>query len=76
MKQQTVKILSKNSPVLIGRFMLIFSRKKIEVINYSFSKVNDEDGLFTIDFLANDWDAENVQKQLNKQIDIYEISLN
>ncbi|MCO5234175.1 MAG: hypothetical protein LC105_09090 [Chitinophagales bacterium] len=76
MKQQTVKILSKNSPVLIGRFMLIFSRKKIEVLNYSFSKVNDEDGLFTIDFLANDWDAENVQKQLNKQIDIYEISLN
>lgn len=76
MKQQTVKILSKNSPILIGRFMLIFSRKKIEVINYSFSKVNDEDGLFTIEFMANDWDAENVQKQLNKQIDIYEISLN
>lgn len=76
MKQHSVKILSQNSPVLIGKFMLIFSRRKIEVVNFSYSKVNEEDGLFTIDFLADEWMAENIQKQLDKQIDIYETTLN
>lgn len=76
MKQYSVKILSQNSPVLIGKFMLIFSRRKIDVVNFSYSKVNEEDGLFTIDFLADQWMAENIQKQLDKQIDIYETTLN
>lgn len=76
MKQHSIKILSQNSPVLIGKFMLIFSRRKIDVVNFSYSKVNEEDGLFTIDFLADEWMAENIQKQLDKQIDIYETTLN
>ncbi len=76
MKQHSIKILSQNSPVLIGKFMLIFSRRKIEVVNFSYSKVNEEDGLFTIDFLADEWMAENIQKQLDKVIDIYETTLN
>ncbi|HZH68389.1 MAG TPA: hypothetical protein VFD65_04240 [Chitinophagales bacterium] len=75
MKQYSVEILSQNSPVLIGKFMLVFSRRKINVTNYTFSKVNEEDGLFTIDFIAEQWMAENIQKQLNKQIDIYETTL-
>lgn len=76
MKLHSIKILSQNSPVLIGKFMLVFSRRKIEVVNYSFSKVNDTDGLFTIDFNSDQWMAENIQKQLNKIIDIYETTLN
>lgn len=76
MKQHSIKILSQNSPVLIGKFMLVFSRRKIEVVNFSYSKVNEEDGLFTIDFLSDEWMAENIQKQLDKQIDIYETTLN
>lgn len=76
MKQHSIKILSQNSPVLIGKFMLIFSRRKIEVVNFTYSKVNEEDGLFTIDFLSDEWMAENIQKQLDKVIDIYETTLN
>lgn len=76
MKQHSIQILSQNSPVLIGKFMLIFSRRKIEVVNYTFSKVNDQDGLFTIDFISEQWMAENIQKQLDKIIDIYETTLN
>lgn len=76
MKQHSVKILSQNSPVLIGRFMSVFSRRRIEVTNYFFSKVNEEDGLFTIEFISDDHMAQNIQKQLNKQIDIYETTLN
>lgn len=75
MKQHSVIILSQNSPVLIGKFMLIFSRRKIEVTNFSYSKVNEEDGNFTIEFMADEWMAENIQKQLNRQIDVYETSL-
>lgn len=75
MKQYSVEILSQNSPVLIGQFMLVFSRRKIDVTNFAFSKVNEEDGIFTIDFIADTWMAENIQKQLNKQIDIYETTL-
>jgi acetolactate synthase small subunit len=75
MKQYSVKILSQNSPVLIGRFMLIFSRRKIEVTNFSYTKMNEEEGNFSIDFLAEEWMAENIQKQLNRQIDVYETSM-
>jgi acetolactate synthase regulatory subunit len=75
MKQYSVKILSQNSPVLIGRFMLIFSRRKIEVTNFSYTKMNEEEGNFSIDFLADEWMAENIQKQLNRQIDVYETSM-
>lgn len=75
MKQHSVIILSQNSPVLIGKFMLIFSRRKIEVTNFSYSKLNEEDGNFTIEFMADEWMAENIQKQLNRQIDVYETSL-
>lgn len=75
MKQYSVQILSMNSPVLIGRFMLIFSRRKIEVINFSYTKLNEEEGNFSIEFLAEEWMAENIQKQLNRQIDVYETSM-
>lgn len=75
MKQYLIKILSQNNPILIGRFMLIFSRKKIEVTNFSFAKVNEEEGSFSIEFMADEWMAENIQKQLNRIIDVYETSL-
>jgi acetolactate synthase small subunit len=55
--------------------MLIFSRRKIEVTDFSFRKLNDEDGEFRIDFISDDWMAENIEKQLNRQIDIYEAVL-
>lgn len=55
--------------------MLVFSRRKIEVTDFSFRKVNDEEGEFRIDFIADDWMAENIEKQLNRQIDIYEAVL-
>lgn len=45
-------------------------------MNFTYSKVNEEDGLFTIDFLSDEWMAENIQKQLDKVIDIYETTLN
>jgi acetolactate synthase regulatory subunit len=75
MKQYSVKILSQNSPVLIGRFMLIFSRRKIEVTNFSYTKMNEEEGNFSIEFFADEWMAENIQRQLNRQIDVYETSM-
>jgi hypothetical protein len=55
--------------------MLIFSRRKIEVTNFSYTKMNEEEGNFSIDFLADEWMAENIQKQLNRQIDVYETSM-
>ncbi len=76
MKQHSVKIVSQNSPVLIGKFISIFSRRRVEVTNFSFSKLNEEDGQFTIDFVSDDHMAQNVQKQLDKQIDVYEATLN
>ncbi|HUH73927.1 MAG TPA: hypothetical protein VLZ75_05915 [Chitinophagales bacterium] len=75
MKPYSIKILSQNSPVLIGKFMLIFSRRKIEVTDFSYSKVNEEDGSFNIEFMADEWMAENIEKQLNRQIDVYETAL-
>jgi hypothetical protein len=75
MKQHSVRFISQNSPVLIGRFMLIFSRRKIEVTDFSFKKLNEEEGEFKIDFISEEWMAQNIEKQLNRQIDIYEAVL-
>lgn len=75
MKEHIVRLLALNQPVLIGRFMLIFSRRKIEVTNFSFKKINEEEGEFVIAFVSDELTAQNVEKQLNKQIDIFEASL-
>ena len=74
-KLYKIEFLSHNQPVLIGRFMLIFSRRRVEVTNFSFKKVDENDGLFTIEFNADEWSAENLLKQINKQIDIFEAKL-
>lgn len=76
MKTHKIQFTSYNQPVLIGRFMLIFSRRRIEVTDFSFKKINEEDGEFTISFNAEQWAAENILKQINKQIDIFEAQLN
>ena len=38
-------------------------------------KINENDGEFTIEFNAETWAAENLLKQINKQIDIFEAQL-
>jgi hypothetical protein len=55
--------------------MLIFSRRKVDVTNFSFKKLNEEDGQIVIEFNSDDLMAQNLEKQLNKQIDIYEATL-
>ncbi|MBK9327800.1 MAG: acetolactate synthase [Sphingobacteriales bacterium] len=75
MKAYKIVFISHNQPVLIGRFMLIFSRRRVDVTNFSFSKINDNDGEFTIEFNAEEWAAENILKQVQKQIDIFEAKL-
>ncbi len=55
--------------------MLIFSRRRVDVTNFSFRKIDDNDGEFTIEFNAEDWAAENLLKQIQKQIDIFEAKL-
>ncbi|HNC63612.1 MAG TPA: hypothetical protein PK075_03085 [Chitinophagales bacterium] len=35
-KNYKVEFVSYNQPVMIGRFMLIFSRRRIDVTNFSF----------------------------------------
>ncbi len=75
MKSYKIEFVSHNQPVMIGRFMLIFSRRRVEVTNFSFKKLDDQDGLFTIEFNAEEWAAENLLKQMNKQIDIFEARL-
>ncbi|HRH56328.1 MAG TPA: hypothetical protein PLS10_01670 [Chitinophagales bacterium] len=55
--------------------MLIFSRRRVDVTNFSFKKVNENDGEFTIEFNAEQWAAENILKQVQKQIDIFEAKL-
>lgn len=75
MKPYKLQILSYNQPVLIGRFMLVFSRRRIDVTNFSFTKIKEEEGQFTIEFNAEEWAAENLLKQINKQIDIFETKL-
>ena len=55
--------------------MLIFSRRRVDVTNFSFRKIDDNDGEFTIEFNAEEWAAENLLKQIQKQIDIFEAKL-
>ena len=55
--------------------MLIFSRRRVDVTNFSFKKIDENDGLFTIEFNAEEWAADNLLKQVNKQIDIFEARL-
>ena len=55
--------------------MLIFSRRRVDVTNFSFRKIDDNDGEFTIEFNAEDWAAENLLKQIKKQIYILEAKL-
>ena len=55
--------------------MLIFSRRRVDVTNFSFRKIDENDGEFTIEFNAEQWAAENLLKQIQKQIDIFEAKL-
>ena len=55
--------------------MLIFSRRRVDVTNFSFRKIDANDGEFTIEFNAEEWAAENLLKQIQKQIDIFEAKL-
>ncbi len=55
--------------------MLIFSRRRVDVTNFSFRKIDENDGEFTIEFNAEEWAAENILKQVQKQIDIFEAKL-
>ncbi len=75
MKAYKIKFVSYNQPVLVGRFMLIFSRRRVEVTNFSFRKIDENDGEFTVEFNAEQWAAENILKQVQKQIDIFEAKL-
>ncbi len=75
MKNYKVEFVSYNQPVMIGRFMLIFSRRRVDVTNFSFQKIDEQDGKFTIEFNAEDWDAQNILKQVQKQIDVFEAEL-
>lgn len=75
MKPYKIQFISYNQPVLIGRFMLIFSRRRIDVTDFSYKKINDNDGEFTIEFNAEQWTAENLLKQIQKQIDVFDAIL-
>ena len=75
MKSYKIQFVSYNKPVMIGRFMLIFSRRRVDVTNFSFKKIDDNDGEFVIEFDADEWTASNLLKQIQKQIDIFESSL-
>ena len=75
MKPHKIQFISYNQRILIGRFMLIFSRRRVDVTNFSFRKIDDNDGAFTIEFNAEDWAAENLLKQIQNQIDIFEAKL-
>ena len=75
MKPYKIVFISHNQPVLIGRFMLIFSRRRVDVTNFSFKKLNETEGEFTIEFNSEEWAAENLLKQVQKQIDIFEAKL-
>lgn len=75
MKPYKIQFVSYNQPVLIGRFMLIFSRRRVDVTDFSYKKLSDTEGQFTIEFNAEEWAAENLLKQIQKQIDIFEAKL-
>ena len=51
--------------------MLIFSRRRVDVIDYGYKNIDENIGEFTIDFNAEEWAAQNLQKQVEKQIDVY-----
>ncbi len=55
--------------------MLIFSRRRVDVTNFGFRKIDENDGEFTIEFNAEEWAADNILKQVQKQIDIFEAKL-
>ncbi|MBX7224685.1 MAG: hypothetical protein K1X55_01515 [Chitinophagales bacterium] len=75
MQKYKLEILSYNQPVLIGGFMLIFSRRRVDVTDFYYKNINDTDGLFTIEFNSEEWAAQNLEKQCNKHIDIFEAKL-
>ncbi|MBK6340969.1 MAG: hypothetical protein IPF63_15740 [Bacteroidetes bacterium] len=75
MKPYKIVFISHNQPVLIGRYMLIFSRRRIDVTNFFFSKIDEKEGQFIIEFNSEEWAAENLLKQVQKQIDIFEAKL-
>jgi len=74
-KAYKIQFTSYNQPVLIGRFMLIFSRRRVDVTNFFFNKIDENDGQFIIEFNAEDWAAEKLLKQVAKQIDVFEAQL-
>lgn len=55
--------------------MLIFSRRRVDVTDFSYKKLSDTEGQFTIEFNSEEWAAENLLKQIQKQIDIFEAKL-
>lgn len=74
-KRYQVVLITPDDPSLIGRFMLIFTRRRIDVTDFAYSKTGEGQGEMTIDFEAEEWTAENICKQLAKQIDILQASL-
>jgi len=74
-KSYKIEFISYSQPVLIGRFMLIFSRRRVDVTDFSYKKINEQEGLFVISFNSEQWAAQNLLKQINKQIDIFEANL-
>jgi hypothetical protein len=70
-----IEFVSFNQPVLIGRFMLIFSRRRVDVTDFHYEQINETDGKFTIEFNSEEWAAQNVLKQVRRQIDIFEAIL-
>ncbi|MCB9032929.1 MAG: hypothetical protein H6553_03750 [Chitinophagales bacterium] len=75
MERYKIVFESYNQPVLIGRFMLIFSRRRVNVTDFGFQKKSDEEGIFTIEFTSDEWQADNLLKQVQKQIDVFTASL-
>lgn len=71
----TLVFVALNQPILIGRFMLIFSRRRIEVTDFGFRKISEQQGEFFVSFTASEWMAQNLQKQINKLIDVYSATL-
>lgn len=74
-RRYQVALTTPDNPSLIGRYMLVFTRRRITVTDFSYSKTGEDRGEMTIDFEADEWTAENVCKQLGKQIDILQASL-
>jgi hypothetical protein len=60
---------------MMGRFMLIFSRRRVDVTDFGFQKIDENDGKFTIEFNAEERNAQNLLKQVQKQIDVFSAAL-